>query len=572
MSPEPRAAARLRDRTRWFATVGGRAETPRVSWSVSLGVFALALFLRLWRLGTPREFSFDETYYAKDAFSLWKFGYARGYVEGANDKILDGARTGLWTDQPSMAVHPEVGKWLIGLGEQVFGMTPFGWRVSAALVGSLMVLVMVRLARRLTGSTLLGAVGGLLLCFDGMQLVLSRLALLDIFMAFFVLLGVHLLVMDRDQHRARLAALVEARDADPAAPRWTWGPVRPLLLRPWLLTAGVVWGLAVGTKWTALYPLAVFGVLVWLWSAGARRATGVRWSVVRGALVDGAPAFLQLVVVAFGVYVATWTGWLVHAHAYEESLSSTQYTRFVEKLPGCDDESIRAKYDDTRQWPTATEPDARGPGEVVQSLRSLWYYHQDVLTFHKNFLDCAKHTYESDPRGWLLLNRPVGVSATNGIEPGQQGCEAAADSTCLRQVLLIGTPVLWWGGALSLLASVALWVGARDWRHGMVVLGALSTWLPWFFDDDRPIFLFYASAILPFTVLSLVLVMGRLIGVGQTGGTGAPSRARSTLGVVVSGSFLVLVVLNFAWFWPIWTDGLLTRGEWLQRIWFRRWI
>ena len=44
-----------------------------------------------------------------------------------------------------MVVHPEVGKWLIGLGEKVFGMDPFGWRVAAAVAGSLMVLVMCRL-------------------------------------------------------------------------------------------------------------------------------------------------------------------------------------------------------------------------------------------------------------------------------------------------------------------------------------------------------------------------------------------------------------------------------------------
>ena len=55
-----------------------------------------------------------------------------------------------------MVVHPEVGKWLIGLGESAFGMDPFGWRVASAVVGSLMVLVMIRLARRVTRSTLLG--------------------------------------------------------------------------------------------------------------------------------------------------------------------------------------------------------------------------------------------------------------------------------------------------------------------------------------------------------------------------------------------------------------------------------
>ena len=42
--------------------------------------------------------------------------------------------------------------------------------------------------------------------------------------------------------------------------------------------------------------------------------------------------------------------------------------------------------------------------------------------------------------------------------------------------------------------------------------------------------------------------------------------------IVLSGSFFVLVLLNFAWFWPVFTYDLLTRGEWLDRIWFSRWI
>ena len=54
-----------------------------------------------------------------------------------------------------------------------------------------------------------------------------------------------------------------------------------LLFRPWLLAGGVCWGLAIGTKWTALFPLAAFGLMVWLWSAGARRSFGVRGAVLR---------------------------------------------------------------------------------------------------------------------------------------------------------------------------------------------------------------------------------------------------------------------------------------------------
>ena len=231
-----------------------------------------------------------------------------------------------------------------------------------------MVLVMCRLARRMTGSTALGLVAGLLLSLDGLQFVLSRLALLDIFLAFFILCAVSCLVADRDWYRAKLARLVPDQVADPAS----YGPVRGLLFRPWLLASGICWGLALGTKWTAIYPLAAFGVMVWLWSAGARRSFGVRWATLRSIVTDGVPAFVHLVVIGGIVYTATWTGWLVHADEYEESLSSTQYTQFVKEQP-CketvkDDgttETAENNLDNSgKRWPTASEPDAHGVGEA----------------------------------------------------------------------------------------------------------------------------------------------------------------------------------------------------------------
>jgi dolichyl-phosphate-mannose-protein mannosyltransferase len=517
------------------------AARPRAAgWVGAVAVAGLAFFLRWWHLGTPHEMSFDETYYAKDAWSLLNHGHVLEYDDKADERILDGRTQGLWQDDPSMIVHPEVGKWLVALGIRAFGMDPFGWRIASAVVGSLMVLVMCRFVLRVTGSVLLGLVGGLLLTFDGLHLVLSRLALLDVFVAFFLLCGVHCVVADRQWFRARL---------DRGVTRGWW--------RPWLLLGGVCFGLAVGSKWTALYPLAAFGLLVWAWSAGARRRTGVRWPWLRSAVLDGVPAFGHLVVVALLVYVASWAGWLVHAEDYEQAFSDTQYT---ERSIG-------------RQWPTAAEPDADGLGEVTQSLRSLWYYHRDVYAFHTHFLDDSDHTYASRPSGWLLMGRPVGVNADLDIAPGSQGCDAPEGSDCLRQVLLLGNPVLWWGAAAALVLAVVTWVGARDWRSGVAVVGAGSTWLPWLLYDDRPIFVFYAVATLPFLVLAAVLAMGRLVGPPEV--LGEPARGptlRRTAGVVVAGSFFVLVVLTFAWFWPIWTHQLVTHSEWLDRIWFDRWI
>ncbi|MGO4256900.1 dolichyl-phosphate-mannose--protein mannosyltransferase [Marmoricola sp. RAF53] len=513
---------------------------PVISWAASLGVAFLAAFLRLWKLDRPKAFLFDETYYAKDAWSLVHHGYVTNYVDNANTKILAGNLDGLWkTGDPSMVVHPEVGKYLIGLGELVAGMTPFGWRVVPALAGSLMVLLMIRLTRRVTGSTLLGLTAGLLMTFDGLQLVLSRLALLDIFQATFVLGAVTCLVADRDWFRARLA-----RSAADDGTLSGWGP--RVLWRPWLLASGVWWGLALGTKWSSLYPLAAFGLLFWFWSAGARRSFGVRWSLPRAAVADALPALGYVVLLPVLIYLASWTGWLMHADVYEQHLSHTQYGPY---------------------WGSYLKHDAHGffP-ELVQSLRSLWHYHQDVWAFHTHGLNDATHVYQSNPLGWPILNRPVGVDAQLDIAPGAQGCTATGSETCLRQVLLLGTPALWWFSTLALAWSAIAWIGKRDWRYGIVVVGALSTWLPWLRFDDRPIFSYYAIVIEPFLILGATLLLGEILG------RAAPGTQRRRIGAAVAGGIVVVIIANFAWFWPIWTDGLLTQTEWLQRIWFKSWI
>ena len=542
-----------------------------VGWLGPIAITLVAFGIRLVHLSDPKRFAFDETYYAKDAWSLLNNGYIQEYLKDVdgnpktdiNADILAGHTQGVWNGEPSLAVHPDVGKWLIALGEKAFGMDPFGWRIASVVAGSLMVLVLCRLVRRMTGSTTLGCIAGLLLMFDGMHFVLSRLALLDIFLALFLLCGVHCVVADRDWLRAKLAKRASRTDDGVLT---GWGG--RILFRPWLLAGGVCFGLAIGTKWTALYPLAAFGVLCWIWSAGARRMLGIRWAILKGMLADGVPAFVHLVLVGGMVYIATWGGWLVHAHEYEEHLSSTQYRQYTGHGHCADDDDsyVATDLDPTRKWPTADEKDAHGLGEAWQSLRSLWYYHQDVWTFHTHFLNCSEHFYESKPSSWLLINRPVGVAVTNDIPPDAKGCDAPAGSDCIKQVILLPTPVLWWGGVVALLFAVVMWIGSRDWRYGVAVVGALSTWLPWMMYDDRPIFLFYAIAVLPFTIIAITLAIGHLIG---------PSRlpsGRRTAGVVVGGAFVILTMLNFAWFWPVWTNQMLTHSEWLQRIIFARWV
>ena len=182
-------------------------------WLGPLLVTAVAGVLRFWDLSRPKAFMFDETYYAKDAWSLLHFGVEQNYIKAAKDgdpdpanvKILAGDLHGLWTGDPSYVVHPPGGKWMIAVGEQLFGFTPFGWRFMVALAGTLAVLMTARIGRRLFRSTLLGCVAGLLITVDGLAFVHSRTALLDPLLMFWALAAFGALLVDRDRARARLA-------------------------------------------------------------------------------------------------------------------------------------------------------------------------------------------------------------------------------------------------------------------------------------------------------------------------------------------------------------------------------
>ena len=189
------------------------------------------------------------------------------------------------TNGPAYVVHPPLGKWLIALGEKAFGNNELGWRFPAAIAGTLMILILIRVAYRLFHSIVLAGTAGLLMTLDGFQLVLSRTSLLDIFLGLFVLATFAALVLDRDAYRRRwLRALEDGYD--PATARRL-----PRIVPWWLLVAGVLFGLACGVKWSALFFAPFFA------AAGGGLA-GRRPALRRASAGRSAPASS-----------ATWAGW-----------------------------------------------------------------------------------------------------------------------------------------------------------------------------------------------------------------------------------------------------------------------
>ncbi|MFV0254190.1 MAG: dolichyl-phosphate-mannose--protein mannosyltransferase [Beutenbergiaceae bacterium] len=506
-------------------------------WLVTGVITAIAATLRLLHLGRPGRLVFDETYYVKQAYSLLTLGYEGDWAgpdeEQPNEQFAAGDYSEL-SSEADYVVHPAVGKWMIAAGLRLLGPNdPVAWRISAAIVGTLSVLLLIRAARRLFGSMTLAGAAGLLLAIDGNHLVMSRISILDIFLSFWALAAFLAVLLDRDYYRRRLARLAATELSENGHYRDPWGP--RVGFRPWLLVAGICLGLACGVKWSGIYFLAVFGLLVVAWTITARRSIGVRFWVGGGALRDGVPAFVLMVPVAAATYLLTWLPWWLNPNSY------------------------------LRQWAATSNATAANPVRtwLPDWLNSWWEYHLRMWDFHNTLT--SEHTYQSHPIGWLIQWRPTSFAWRSLEDPGDAMLTCGADR-CSAAILSVGNPVIWWGAAVALI--VVVWAALRrhDWRAWAILAGYAAGYLPWFAYAHRTIFTFYTVAFVPFVVLALTYALGELIGPRDL-----PLRERRP-GIATATGIVVLAVLVSAFYWPIWTNQWVPYWFWRLHILLPTWI
>ena len=502
-----------------------------LGWLGPLLITALGTFLRFNRLSIPHAIVFDETYYVGDAYGILQHGVEINHVHNANGLLRTGSSTHILATGPEFVVHPPLGKETIAVGEWLFGLTPFGWRLMVAVLGSLAILMTARIARRMTRSNLLGCVAGLLLALDGLELVMSRTALLDISVMFWVLAAFGCLVIDRDRSRARLAAAVlrDAERADAAAEAGIRplppGPGPRLGLRWWRVAAGLCLGLAIASKWNGIWFLPVFAVMTLAWDVGARKTAGFTSPGGQTAR-DGLWLPLSFGLVPAAAYLASWSGWFASPYGYD------------------------------RQW--AVQHGVHNP--IWAALDSLYQYQRQVLDFSVTLTQ--HHPYQSWPWSWLVMSRPVSMYY-NGHS------HACGVHNCAQEVLAIGTPAIWWASIPALIACLVWWLLRRDWRAGAVLAGVAAGWLPWFWyawHDHRTMFFFYAVVFVPFLVIALTLCLGLIIG---------PARAsvgRRAAGAGLAGAYLLAVVADFWYMYPLFAAKIIPYTSWLARMWYHRWI
>jgi dolichyl-phosphate-mannose--protein O-mannosyl transferase len=503
-------------------------------WIGPLLVTLFAGFLRFSRLSAPNAVIFDETYYAKDAWSILQHGvewnwlstppYSAAY---ANNQILAGHFTPQLfqacsgTGCGEYVVQPELGKLLIAAGEWLYGLTTTGWRFSSAVIGTLAILLMCRVVRRLTRSTVLGCTAGLLMSLDGLEFVLSRTGILDIFLMFFVLASFGALIVDRDISRTRLAEAVVLRPGDEAGPR--------LGIRKWRVLAGVMLGLACACKQDAVWYIPAFAGLCTAWDLGARRTVRLRrpW---RGALVrDGKWLPVTLLLIPLVTYVLTWMNWFV---------TNTGYDR------------------DYAQQHGINIP-------VISQLYSLYEYHKQMLQFGVGLN--TPHPYESQPWDWFVMSRPVSFFWTSYTDPAGLHPETNASVTgpYVREVLAIGNPAIWWLSLPAMAVCLIWWAMRRDWRAGAALLCIFAGWASWLPFVSRTKFYYYALDFEPFIIICIVLCLGLILGPAT-----ARLQRRAT-GAALAGGYVLAVLILFWYFYPVLTGQAIPHSEWLSRMWYQ---
>ena len=162
---------------------------------------------------------FDEIYHARTAF-----------------EFLNGMEPYEWT-------HPPLGKLLISLGVALFGMNPFGWRIVGTLFGVAMIPIMYLFGRKLFGKKFYAFCTAFLMMFDFMHFGLTRIATIDVYGTFFIIL-MYYFMFDYFANKSYALGFKQS--------------LRPLFL------SGLFFGLGAASKWIGLYAGGGLALLFFL--------------------------------------------------------------------------------------------------------------------------------------------------------------------------------------------------------------------------------------------------------------------------------------------------------------------
>lgn len=199
---------------------------------------------------------FDEVYHARTAY------------EHINN---------IW---PYEITHPPLGKIIMTIGIDIFGMNPFGWRFMGTLFGVLMLPVMYIFAKKLFGSTTFASFATMLFAVDFMHFAQTRIATIDSYSIFFIMLMylfMYLYVKANNEGQSIKKALV------------------------YLALSGLFFGLGAATKWICIYAGIGLAAIFFYQLIKSKQYIILKLSV----------AFATFVALTAIIYIASYTPYLL---------------------------------------------------------------------------------------------------------------------------------------------------------------------------------------------------------------------------------------------------------------------
>ena len=422
---------------------------------------------------------FDEIYHARTAF-----------------EHLHGLSTYEWT-------HPPLGKVLMMVGVWIFGMCPFGWRFMGALMGVLMLPVMYLLVKQLTGNSRMSLIALLLLALDSMHFTLTRIATIDSYAVFFILLMYLFMIRYAKMH-------------------WSRQPFCRTLVP--LGLCGVTMGCAWATKWTGIYASAGLAVILF-------------WTLIRRYRETKRPEHSNGFDLALVCFLAAWLAligaaacWLLGAAKLSESsLVDLLPASLAAQSPGAWFAAmvlallvaiacaaifagILRRESAPRQifWKNTAITIAFCVAFFVIIPLMIYYFsyfwqlqyegglslsrvvslQKRMFNYHAG-LGGDTHYFRSDWYEWPIIWWPMWFYSGSGY---------LADGM-ISSISCMGNPAVWWFGLFSLVYVTlrACWMRRCSRRDMLLILGFASQYLPWVLVP-RSTFIYHYFASVPFLI------------------------------------------------------------------------
>jgi len=417
---------------------------------------------------------------------------------------------------PYETTHPPLGKLLMSVGISIFGMTPFGWRFAGALIGVLMLPVIYLLAMQLTHKRSIAAVSILALTFDLMHFTQTRIATIDSFPVFFIMLTYLFMI--------RYMQMDSFEVSDYSMPTLLDRAYLKTLLP--LLFCGICMGLSIASKWIGIYSALGLAIL-FFWNVYRQvRIWDVAWKTTdeENIRIQAARKFtIQRIGITCGFCIIFFImiPCLIYGLSYIPYLAPT------------------------------------GPVTLKRIIRAQ----QGMLNYHSTPGLGMDHPFQSPWWQWPFILKPMWF-AQDGFEP------AGYAST----ILCFGNPWVFYIGAVAM-AAVLLWavlryVHAEKWKlrirsgdgeltYAILAIAFLAQYLPWVLVP-RSMYIYHYFASVPFIILATALLLDKI------------TAHKPILHKAVTLLYVVGAIVFFVMFFP-YASGYLTNTDWLDAMkWFSK--